>query len=706
MSHEMFGRYLLLDRVAAGGMAEVWRGKVVGEDGFQRIVALKKILPHVAEDEDFITMFRDEAKITVQLQHSNIGQVYDFNRVDDVYFIAMEYISGKDLKSVWKHLRQRRQVLPVELALYIVQQMAEGLDYAHRKRDNFGTELGIVHRDVSPQNVLISWDGEVKVIDFGIAKAANKLGRTQAGVLKGKFGYMAPEQIRGLGLDGRSDVFALGVVLWELLCGRRAFTGNSDFELLEKVRSVDVQRPREANPNVPEGVDAIVMKALAADRDERYLHASELSQDIQRYLLNAGRPPSRHELAAFLREQFTVEYDKERLRLESYRDIKPPPPKAKEPQPQAPQGPPPVDPAMAAVQAAMMAEGTMPNVNFSGISQTAGDVSGAYSIPPGQTNAGQAGTGSHGGLHPNTYVGPPGSQTGEGTHSGNTGVTQTGAHPQMVTTGGIRPSLALNQETSPTGVVRPGMDRGTKIKIAAAAAGVVLLAVVALLALRPGKGTVVVSIQGAESGAVMLDATMRGNASPSLTLTDIGEGGHTLVVSKDGFESYVTQIEMQAGQVLQVPARLKPVKKDPTRVSVSSNVAGAAIFVDGQDTGKKTPSLIEMKSGLEHLIVVKKQGFADAKAVKLKGEPKALQEVNVVLKPSVLNITITSEPEGAKVFIDGKNSGQVTPASIKRDPEGAYPRLELKKRGCRTMKTSVPFDADKAEQSFNYDLKC
>src|SRR5690606_16855489 len=162
MKATWFGRYLLLDRVAAGGMAEVWRAKITGESGFQRIIAVKKILPHVSEDPDFIAMFTDEANITVQLQHPNIGQVYEFSKLDDIYFIAMEYISGKDVKTVWSHMRQRKTVIPPALSCYIVQKMAEGLAYAHNKRDNFGNPLGIVHRDISPQNVLLSWDGEVK----------------------------------------------------------------------------------------------------------------------------------------------------------------------------------------------------------------------------------------------------------------------------------------------------------------------------------------------------------------------------------------------------------------------------------------------------------------------------------------------------------------------------------------------------------------
>lgn len=221
MNPQMFGRYLLLDKVAAGGMAEVWRAKLTGEGNFQKIIAIKKILPHVSEDEDFILMFTDEANITSTMNHANIGQVSEFSKVGDVFYISMEYVSGRDLKSVWSWSKARAQIMPVELSAYIVSKMCDGLQYAH--------DHSIVHRDISPQNVLLSWEGDVKVIDFGIAKATEKAGKTRPGTLKGKFAYMAPEQIRGLPLDGRSDLFAIGICLYELVTGQRGFQAEQIF---------------------------------------------------------------------------------------------------------------------------------------------------------------------------------------------------------------------------------------------------------------------------------------------------------------------------------------------------------------------------------------------------------------------------------------------------------------------------------------------
>jgi len=212
-----FGKYYLLERINVGGMAEIFKAKSFGEAGFERLVAIKRILPSVAEDHEFITMFVDEAKLAGQLTHPNIAQIFELGKVNETYFIALEYVAGRDLRAVFERVKKRNERVPIPMACYCVMKLCEGLDYAHNKKDAAGRNLDLVHRDVSPQNILLSWDGDVKLIDFGIAKAASKSSRTQAGILKGKFGYMSPEQVRGQKVDRRSDVFAAGIVLYELL---------------------------------------------------------------------------------------------------------------------------------------------------------------------------------------------------------------------------------------------------------------------------------------------------------------------------------------------------------------------------------------------------------------------------------------------------------------------------------------------------------
>ena len=320
----VFGRYLLLDRVNIGGMAEVWRGKVFGAGGFERLVAVKRILPNIAEDEEFISMFQDEAKISVQLTHANICQIYELNRIGPSLYIAMEYVPGKDLRSIFERARKKGEPPPVPLVCYVIGKLCEGLDYAHRKKDSYGRELNVVHRDVSPQNVLISFEGEVKVIDFGIAKAAGKVTKTQAGILKGKFGYMSPEQIRGLPLDRRSDVFAIGVCLYELLTGERLFVGESDFQVLEKVRKAEVLPPSTYNRKIPEALERIVLKALSRDPEARFQYASELGDELQRFLITSDSIFSRKDLMQYMKSTFAEEVERERARVAEYAEIKAP----------------------------------------------------------------------------------------------------------------------------------------------------------------------------------------------------------------------------------------------------------------------------------------------------------------------------------------------------------------------------------------------
>ncbi len=327
-----FGKYLLLDRINVGGMAEVFKAKAFGVEGFERLVAVKRILPNIAEDEEFITMFIDEAKIAVQLSHANIAQIFDLGRVDDSYFIALELVQGKDLRAMFDTCRNKPQLnagstaMPIAQACFIIMKACEGLDYAHNKRDASGQELHLVHRDVSPQNILISYEGEVKLIDFGIAKAAGKASKTQQGILKGKFGYMSPEQVRGLPLDRRSDVFSVGILLYELLTGERLFVGESDFSTLEKVRNVEILPPSTYNRKINDELERIVMKALAKDVDDRYQNAIDVHDDLQAYMYSAGEFYSRKDLAAWMKKIYAADIEAEVAKLESYRAMTVPTP--------------------------------------------------------------------------------------------------------------------------------------------------------------------------------------------------------------------------------------------------------------------------------------------------------------------------------------------------------------------------------------------
>jgi serine/threonine protein kinase len=319
-----FGKYYLLERINVGGMAEVFRAKAFGVEGFERLVAVKRILPNIAEDKEFIRMFIEEAKLAVQLNHANIAQIYDLGVNDGAYYIALEHVHGRDLRAMFDRCRQLGEPMPVSQACFCVMKVCEGLDYAHNKRDQAGRELHLVHRDVSPQNILISFEGEVKLIDFGIAKAAGKGSKTQAGILKGKFGYMSPEQVRGIPIDRRSDVFSCGIVLYELLTGERLFVGESDFSTLEKVRNVEILPPSTYNRRIPDELERIVLKALAKDPEDRYANAIDLHDELQAFVYTAGEFYSRKDLAGWMKKTFGREIEEESAKLESYRQLKPP----------------------------------------------------------------------------------------------------------------------------------------------------------------------------------------------------------------------------------------------------------------------------------------------------------------------------------------------------------------------------------------------
>jgi len=313
-----FGKYLLLERINVGGMAEVFKAKAFGVEGFQRINAIKRILPNMSEDQEFINMFVDEARLAVQLNHANIVQIYELGKHDNQYYIAMEYVAGKDLRRIVDWYRKRKQAMPVPLAAYICAKICEGLDYAHRKTYADGKPMQLVHRDISPQNMLVSFEGDVKIIDFGIAKAADRLSKTQAGVLKGKFGYMSPEQVSGNEIDHRSDLFAVGVLLYEMLTCTRLFVAETDFSTLEKVRQCEIPPMRDLNENVPDELEVVVRKALAKNVDERYQWCSDLNEDLQRFLITDQSIFNSKRMAAFMKETFREDIEQEMVKMQEF----------------------------------------------------------------------------------------------------------------------------------------------------------------------------------------------------------------------------------------------------------------------------------------------------------------------------------------------------------------------------------------------------
>ncbi len=281
------GDYILLDMIARGGMAEIYKAKKKGVKGFEKVIAIKKILSSYGEDEKYIEMFVDEAKIAAQLSHPNIVQIHDLGKKDSYYFIAMEYVEGKDLRRILNRLNEKNRRLPEELSLYITMQMLEALNYAHRATDAMGNRLEIVHRDISPPNIMISYPGDVKLTDFGVSKAAIKMHQTLAGALKGKVLYMSPEQARGeKSIDQRADIYSVGLILFELITGKKLYLAAADYsemEVLSRVQKGEVIAPSEISGDIDPDLEAIIMKAVNKDREDRYRDAAEMLSALDEY---------------------------------------------------------------------------------------------------------------------------------------------------------------------------------------------------------------------------------------------------------------------------------------------------------------------------------------------------------------------------------------------------------------------------------------
>ncbi|NLI46523.1 MAG: protein kinase [Acidobacteria bacterium] len=299
-----FGDYILDRKIGHGGMAELFRAKKRGQEGFQKIVAIKRILPHLSDNQELVTMFIDEAKIAAQLSHQNIVTIFDFGKINHSFYIAMEFVDGFDFKKILSRAKELGIRLPHKLAAHIALQIASALDYAHFKKDFSNKEMNIVHRDVSPQNILISREGEVKLVDFGISKAESKIHHTVKGALKGKLLYMSPEQAWGKPVDKRSDLFSLGIVLCEAISGKVLFEDSSEFDVLEKVRSGKIPILENEMPSLPPRLKNIINKALQIDIGQRYQTAGEMAKDLHDYLSTGKQRPSPKDLATFLTRMF------------------------------------------------------------------------------------------------------------------------------------------------------------------------------------------------------------------------------------------------------------------------------------------------------------------------------------------------------------------------------------------------------------------
>lgn len=316
-----FGKYLILDHLVDGGMAKICRARYLGENA-NKVVAIKMVQPQFSKDPSFVKMFQDELSVTFGLEHSNIAKVFDYGKVDDQLYTAMEYVDGVNLKQILDRLKEKSFVFPVEISVYIISQVCQALFYAHNYTDKLtGKKLNIVHRDISPHNIMVSYDGLVKVIDFGIAKANTNSEATQAGTIKGKLSYLAPEYLEGLELDARYDMFAVGITLWELLCSRKLFQASNDLAVLKLIQACKIVTPSTINPNVPKELDAVAMKALSKDRTLRYEDMQKFDRALLKFLYSNYPEFNPADLSYFVRELFKEEITKDKEKFVVYGKI-------------------------------------------------------------------------------------------------------------------------------------------------------------------------------------------------------------------------------------------------------------------------------------------------------------------------------------------------------------------------------------------------
>ena len=808
-------KYLLLERVNVGGMAEVFKAKAFGVEGFERLIAVKRILPSIAEDQEFITMFIDEAKIAVQLTHANIAQIFDLGKVADSYFIAMEFVRGKDLRAIFDRLRKRSATIPVPMACYTVMKVCEGLDYAHNKKDSAGRGLNLVHRDVSPQNVLLSYDGEIKLIDFGIAKAANKAGKTQAGILKGKFGYMSPEQVRGLPLDRRSDVFSVGIVLYELLTGERLFVGESDFSTLEKVRNVEIMPPSTYNRKIPEELEQIVLKALAKDVDDRYQTAMDLHDDLQSFMYTSGNFFARKDLGAYMRKTFAEEIAREEARDEQFRQIRAPgdsglgqfnglptrsggsaPPRSSRPAPPPPPPsqtsgsnrpvrpsqpgrgsqpgrvsqpgppPPPSQPSQPsqprAPKRTMMGMGTAPPLPppVSGSSHpSSGPAPSRRSVPPppprslphqssssSMSSAGapaldmdwdddELATQIYDKPDAELFASPGAASPSAAAPSDAPRATLQGHRPLLsAPTASPAPSSGVpaplspvsggtsrsgapspfapqpsapepsdaRQTREPTEVTRAPSVRGDSSMrwlLGIGALVVLSLAAGAWYMLRsPEPATVQLTTEPPDPTVLFDEQQVQATSSP-FVIANVEPGRHLLEVRKTGYEQWSSQVDLRAGQVLQVPVTLRlsegtedPNATDtPTGFAMTSTPAGAKVFVDGRELPERTPVRVADLAPGSHIVRVESEGRRPWQQT-IEVEDGKVADLAATLEAATVEVRFTSSPPGAEVVLvrgSERRAVGTTPVSDQVDVSGEGWTVEMSLRGHDTWEEDL-----------------
>ena len=587
-----FGKYTLIRKLAVGGMAELFLALQRSMAGFEKLIVVKRVLPHLAQDEQFIEMLLSEARIAATLNHPNVAHIYDVGMQDDQYYIAMEHIHGEDLRSIVRQMRHMGlSSFPVEHALAIVLGCCAGLAYAHEMRDLDGEPLNIVHRDVSPQNILVTFSGDVKLVDFGIAKAGRSAReQTQSGKLKGKVPYMSPEQARGAPLDGRSDIFSLGIILFELCTGRRLFKGRNEFDTMRMIVDADYPWPRTINPGLPEQVEQIIVRALAKECDQRYQTAREMQADLEGLIRDLRLAVSPLSLGAWMRELFADKLSQQKSMLQEGRAL-----------------------ADVLSSETPVAEDDVAGTTARQLLQTGVRPRRTRRLPVVAAALVALAAGG-GGL---AYLADR--PTDEATVA-----PMTGSLTLRTTPAGATIRINGNERREHTPAVLSDLSLGSSYQVELSLPGysshaetITLTAEVprGLVAAQLGRNTAeafaVLRLTSTPPGArVLLDGSDTGLTTPA-TVPRIESGmTHRLLLLLDGHEQHLVELSFAAGEIreLEVPLDPTPLAADESLLRLSVDPEGAAIEIEGRQILGPSPHVIRRGAGPVR-IVVHQPGF-------------------------------------------------------------------------------------------------
>lgn len=642
------GQYYLMEKIAQGGMAEIFKGLSYDVHGIKKTVCIKKILPQIAASKEFIDSLIDEAKVAVSLSHGNIAQTYDLGKVGDDYFMVMEFVEGRSLSQINRRCRKNDQLIPIPYLCYFVAEVLGGLDYMHRRADERGQSLGIVHRDISPQNIMVSFSGTVKIIDFGIAKSSIKIGTTDSGILKGKFAYMSPEQARGDPIDHRSDIFSLGVIFHEMITGQRLFKAEENRETLRNVRRARVDPPSKIREELPPELDEIILHALAKDRKERYPLASDMHDELVKFLYTTHPNFKPSDAAAYVVDLFKDDLPKsgeEREAGTPYLII---------------------DHTSSALVDREQFEDT-------GIARAPIDVK-HYTVGELPRHEAEETT-------------PPSSQEPEE----EIGPDEETPRPPAKPKGGKR---------------KDRMGKALGFSLIAAALLVAVAIGVWKWSQRPKApplpapeipvGRIIVTTTPPDA-KVFVDDEFVGSGSP-VTVSDIpSDKPHMLGVKKEGYVEHTRRFTVKPNAFSNLQIKLQAVKAPTSTIAISSTPPGATVFLDDAETKHTTPATIpDVAPGKKHVVGLHLKNHRFWTTTITTG-PNETQNFHVQLAFDYGSLAIESQPRGALVLIDGKPSGQ-TPLAIDQLMPGTTHRIEVWQEGYKPIVKEVYIKAGKKEE--------